>query len=114
MSDTADWEDETTDTGAKMADEEPAPVPEGEAPEGEPTSSEDTKFEDAAPAEEAKDPQVRITQSGVDSFVVPDLGGLSIGRQWHSVSADQLERIQDAARMSGVAIEVKEDPQDAE
>lgn len=85
-----------------MADESPAPVPEDE-----------TTLDTATP-EEAVDPQIRLTEPGVETFVIPDLGGLTIGRQWHVVSADQLERIQDAARASNVAIEVKEDSQDAE
>lgn len=98
MSDT-DW-DETPETGASMTDETAA-------------TPEDTEFEGEAP-EEVVNPQVRVTEPGVDTFVVPDLAGLAIGRQWHEVSADQLEQIQAAARTSGVAIEVKEDSQDAE
>lgn len=85
-----------------MADESPGPAPEDE-----------TTSDIAAPTE-AVNPQVRLTEPGADTFVIPDLGGLTIGRQWHEVSADQLERIQDAARISRVAIEVKEDSQDAE
>lgn len=71
-------------TGEKMADSTPEPVP--------------TKVS----------PQVRLASSEkADTFTIPDLGGITIGTQWHEVTADQLERIQAAAVASRIQLETK-------
>jgi hypothetical protein len=86
---TSSWGDEVP-TGAKMSDTM-------EAAPKEP------------PIAEQVSPQVRLAPSeNVHVLVIPDLGGLAIGHQWHEVTAEQLEQIQTAARNSKVQLEVKE------
>ena len=98
--------DETHTTGAKMADETSETEPEAAESDPGPVAED--------PPTEEKAPQVRVTEPLVQTFTIPDLGGLTIGRQWQEVSADQLTQIRTAARASNIAIEVKEDSQDAE
>lgn len=62
-----------------------------------------------APVEEASQPQVRLAENeSSDTFVIPDLGSLAIGHQWHLVDAEQLAAIQVAAGQCGILLEVKE------
>lgn len=80
-------------TGKSMAD---APIP-------------PTPVTAPAPVVEEVKPQVRLALNGiVGLFTFPDLGGLSISKQWHEVTAEQLAIIQQTAREYRVDIEVKE------
>lgn len=80
-------------TGGKMTDSPkqiPEPVPAAEQ------------------SAEQVSPQVRLAPSEkAHTFTIPDLGGITIGKQWHEVTADQLERIQAASSASRIQLETK-------
>jgi hypothetical protein len=102
------WDDDPT--GAKMADADPGLAMKSQATESE-TKAASTGKSPAVepPVKEKVDPQVRISpHSHVETFTIPDLGGLTIGKQWHEVSSEQLTEIQTSATDSGVELEVKE------
>ena len=98
MTEDTGWGDE--ETGAKMSDSTPATNKGAAAEPDAPT-----------PSAEQKQPQVRLAAVNLtDSFTIPDLGGITIGKDtWQSVESDWLDEIQTAARLNGVELEVKED-----
>lgn len=92
MSEHDNWDAPTgsqmADSPAKKTTTEPAPTPQ---------------------VAEQVPPQVRLApQEGSSTFTIPDLGGITIGKQWHEVTASLLEGIQAAARASRIQLEVKE------
>lgn len=105
MSTSSDWGDDPP-TGSRMIDKPPKPEPEQKSNEA---TAEAPTTEVSVPAERSN-PQVRLAvNERSDTFVIPDLGGIAIGHQWHIVSDAQLERIRTAAILSGVNVEVKEE-----